>query len=533
MSRFKSGIVVAAHPLAARAGLSMLRKGGNAVDAAVATALALGTVTPAFCGIGGGGFALVWLAREEKAFFVDYRERAPRAAREDMFTLKSARSVNRNENSVGYKAVAIPGAIAGHSFMLEKYGRLTLSDALQPAIKYARRGFRVSRALAYTWKRSLSKLKRFKSSSVTYLRDGRVFRKGEQIALRDLAASFVSIAKNGAREFYAGRMSERICSDMASHGGLLSRDDLEQIKPVVREPVHGSFREFEVISAPPPSSGGAIILQVLNMLEAYDLKNMGHNSTQALHLQSESLARGYVNGRMHVCDPDFSRVPVDKLISKGFAKVMGSTIELDAASSQVEPSPVPSSPASSTTHFVAVDSDHNMVSMTDSVECWFGSGVVIPETGILMNDTMHDFDPRPNHPNSVAPWKIPMSSMSPTIVMKDGRPFMAAGSAGGPRIVSSTLQSILNVLVFGMSIKEAVTAPRIHVRDSVVELESGVPNVSVIGLRRLGHATKVVRATDPDDTGLYFGGVHAALLGPDGGLEGADPRRDGSALGLC
>ncbi len=534
MPRFKRGIVVAAHPLAARAGLNTLKKGGNAVDAAVATALTLGVVTPAFCGIGGGGFALIWSARDGKAVFVDYRERAPDTAKENLFKLTRTGKVVRSENSVGYKAVAVPGSIAGHSLMLEQFGRLRLREVLGPAIECARRGFKVSKVLADVWKSSVSKLRSFESSSTIYLKRGKPFRPGDKISLKDLARSFKSIAKHGPMEFYEGRIAKKICGDMAFKNGLLSLEDLESFKPTIREPVHGTYRDFEIISAPPPSSGGAIILQTLNMLDKYHLKDFGRNSTLALHLTSEALMRGYSNTRTQICDPDFSHIRIGSLISKNFARTLASTIRLDAASPQIESSELPAEPTSSTSHLSVIDAEGNVVALTESVECYFGSGVVAPGTGILLNDTMHDFDPRLGRLNSVGGRKIPMSSMSPTIVMKEGRPFLALGSAGSSRIVSSTLQTILNVLEFGMNVEQAVGVPRIHTDDNLVQVESRIPHMTVEGLRRMGHVVEIKRPSEVSRiTHLYFGGVHAALLRPDTGeLEGgADPRRQGAALG--
>jgi gamma-glutamyltranspeptidase/glutathione hydrolase len=533
LPHFKSGIVVAANPLATKAGLNALRKGGNAVDAAVSAALTLGVASPAFCGIGGGGFALIWLAAQDKSFFVDYRERAPHAAREDMFRLTSSGKVIRNENSQGHKAIATPGTIAGHSFMLKKYGRLTLKQALAPAIGHARRGFRVGRGLAYAWKMSASKLTRFRDAGRIYLKRGKPYRTGDHIVLRDLAKSYVSISRAGPEEFYTGKLSSLILDELSSNGGLLTRQDMEHFEPTVRMPVVGTYKGLEVISAPPPSSGGAVILEVLNMLEGYDLGGLGHNSPQALHLISETLARGYLNGRSRICDPDFSNIPVRDLISKEFAKTLSSTISPNAATMKLERSNSSTKPTSSTSHLVVVDAEHNVVSMTESVECYFGSGVVAQGTGIVLNDTMHDFDPTPGKMNSVAPWKIPMSSMSPTIIMKEGLPFMAVGSTGATRIISSTLQTILNVVEFGMPLGDAVTAPRIHVQDDQLLVEDGIPHGSLVGLRRMGHPLQIKRPASPEDPGLYFGGVHAALLKPDG-LEGApDPRRDGLAIGLA
>lgn len=527
MPQFKSGIVVSAHPLATRIGVSILRKGGNAVDASVAASLGLGVGAPAFSGIGGGGFALIWLAREEKALFVDYRERAPHAAKMDMFRVTSSGKVVQNENSVGYKAVAVPGAIAGHSLMLEKYGRMKFGEVITPAISHAREGVQVTKALAYAWKQSASKLKRFKPSSAIYLKKGRPYREGDGIILRDLAKTYSAIARDGPSEFYGGSIGRQITREMESHEGLLSQDDLERYQPTIREPVHGSYKNLEVISAPPPSSGGSIIIQTLNMLENYPIKSYGHNSVQALRTIAETLARGYTNCRAHVCDPDFSRAPMKALISKEFAKTLTSTIRAGNASLPLRPVDFSSMPTSSTSHLVVVDSEHNVVSMTESIECYFGSGLVVPDTGILLNDTMHDFDTNSNQPNSVAPWKIPMSSMSPSIILKDGRPFMVVGGAGATRIVSSTLQVILNVLEFGMNPKDALASPRMHINKNQVELEGTVPRECATSLRKMGYRVAV------KDADLYFGGVQVAMLRASNALEGAaDPRRDGTALGF-
>jgi gamma-glutamyltranspeptidase/glutathione hydrolase len=449
-----------------------------------------------------------------------------------MFRLTDSGRVVHNENSLGYKAIATPGTIAGHSFMLEKYGRLALKDALAPGIIYARRGFRVAKALAYAWKTNTAKLSHFKDAKRIYLKRGRSYREGERVVLRDLANSYSLIARNGPGEFYNGKLSDRILSELSSNGGLLTREDMEHFAPTLREPVRGTYKGFDVISAPPPSSGGAVILEALNMLEGYDLRNLGHNSIQALHLISEALARSYLNCRAEICDPDFSNIPVRNLISKELARSLASTISPDSASTALEPSIHHTMPTSSTSHLVAVDAEHNVVSMTESVECYFGSGVVVPGTGFVLNDTMHDFDPAPAKINSVAPWKIPMSSMSPSIIMKDGLPFLAVGSAGATRIVSSTLQTILNVLEFGMPLSEAVAVPRIHVQNGQLLLEERISHNSLTGLRSMGHSVQVKRPARPQDSGLFFGGVHAALL-ESRGLEGAaDPRRDGLALGL-
>jgi gamma-glutamyltranspeptidase/glutathione hydrolase len=509
-----------------------LKRGGNAVDAAVATAQTLGVANLAFSGIGGGGFALIWLAKEQKPVFIDYRERAPSSASEDMFQVTSSGKVVGNKNAEGYSAVAVPGTLSGHALMLEKYGTMQLKELMQPAIGYASRGFRVEKTLAHVWNKSVSKLKRSKASNNIFLRRGRPYRQGDKIALPELKKSLQRIAGNGFREFYDGSIAGQICDDMAANKGLVTHADLERYKPTLREPIHGTYKGFDIISAPPPSVGPTIILQVLNMLEAYSLKGYGHNSTQSLHLVAEAMARGNMNCRTRVCDPDFSSVPTNLLASKDYARKVGADLSASTASFPTNPTPLPSMPASNTTHFVCVDGEGNIVSITESVECYFGSGVTVPWTGILLNDTMHDFDPRPQMANSVAPWKIPMSSMSPTIVLKDGRPILALGSAGGPRIVTSTLQVLMNVVEFGMGVKDAVTAPRMHIDNDRIQLESDIPPGTVRGLRKMGHKVVVRKRKDRSDPGLFFGGIHAAQFTAEGMQGGADPRRDGLAIVL-
>jgi len=530
LPQIRHGIVVSANPLASRAGIAILKKGGNAIDAAVATAQTLGVTVPAFSGIGGGGFALIWLANEQKPIFMDYRERAPSSAFQDMFRVTGSGKVIADENSVGYKAVAVPGTLAGHASMLEKYGTMSLTDVIEPAIRCASRGVQVGRTLAYVWKQSTRKLKRFKGSRAIYLHKNRPYRQGEKITLTNLRGSLEAIAVNGHREFYYGKIADQICDDMTANNGLVTHRDLERYAPTYREPIRGTYKGFDVISAPPPSAGGSIILQALNILETYQLKSYGHNSTQSLHLLAEALSRGNMNCRTRVSDPDTSSVPTKLLISKDFARQAAADIRASAASFPPCPLNLPSMPASNTTHFVAADSDGNIVSMTESIECYFGSGVVVPGTGILLNDTMHDFDPRPGVANSVGPWKIPMSSMSPTIILKDGEPILALGSAGGPRIVSSTLQVILNVIEFGMNVKQAVDAPRIHIEGDRILLESNTPRATIINLHKMGHKAEVRLRKDISDPGLYFGGVHAVHFNQNATAGGADPRRDGLAV---
>jgi gamma-glutamyltranspeptidase/glutathione hydrolase len=525
--------VVSENRLASEAGANILKKGGNAVDAAITTAHVIGVSAPAFSGMGGGGFALIWLAREERVVFVDFRERAPSTATEDMFRFTGSGKVFRKENSVGYRSVAVPGAISGHALMLEKYGTLRLRETLDPAARVARRGFRVGRALAYVWKLGAKKLKRFDESRLIFLRKGRPYREGDRIALPTLAKTLTTLAREGAEEFYRGSLARKIAEHMTANMGLVSIRDLEEYEPTIREPLRGSYKDYEIMSAPPPSSGGAVILQSLNILESFPLKSYGIESAEGLHILAEALARSSMNCCSTISDPAFSHPPTERLVSKAFAREVASTISPNTSSIPTFPSGFPLAPASNTTHLVVIDGERNVASVTESVECYFGSGVTVPGTGILLNDTMHDFDPHPGMANSVDPYKIPMSNMSPTIVLKEGEPILALGSAGGPRIVSSTLQVLLNVIEYGLELRDAVAAPRIHVNGSCVQLEETVGRAVARELRKMGHGIQVRKRAGKGDPGLYFGGVHAAHISEDNCLSGApDPRRDGLAIGL-
>jgi gamma-glutamyltranspeptidase/glutathione hydrolase len=524
--------VVSANPLASKAGARVLGRGGNAIDAAITTAHMLGVTAPAFSGIGGGGFALIWLAKQEKAVFVDFREKAPSAAREDMFKLTLTGKVVREENSEGYKSIAVPGAISGHASILETYGTLTFRDTLDQAAKTAKRGFRVGRALAYVWRLSAKKLQRFKESRTAYLKRGRPYRRGDSITLPDLGKTLIGLGREGPEEFYHGSIARRTVDAIQANKGLLRSEDLGRYEPTVREPLQGKYEDYEIISAPPPSCGGAMILQSLNILENLNADRAGANSTEELHLFAEAFSRSAIECRATISDPAFSNTSVEGLISKEFAKQLASTVSLNRASMPGELGG-PNMPASNTTHLVAIDAEHNVVSLTESLECYFGSGVTVPETGILLNDTMHDFEPRPQTPNSVAPGKIPMSSMTPTIILKEGKPLLTLGSAGGPRIVSSTLRVLVNVLRHEMGLMEAVAAPRIHMIGSRIQLEESMGGSVCRDLRKMGHAVELKKLVAKDDPSLYFGGVHAAMVRDDGSLIGApDPRRDGLAIGI-
>jgi gamma-glutamyltranspeptidase/glutathione hydrolase len=328
-------------------------------------------------------------------------------------------------------------------------------------------------------------------------------------------------------------VAREIVNHLTNHKGLITNRDLQDFRPTTRQPLRASYKGYEIISAPPPSAGGAIIIQTLNILENFQLQSSRGRRAERLHVLAEAQARSSVKCRATISDPDFTHINLELIVAKATAKEQASTISLNHSSMPTDASTGPTMPASNTTHFVAVDAEHNIVSLTESLECYFGSGVTVPGTGIILNDTMHDFEPRPLMPNSVGPGKIPMSSMSPTIVLKEGKPILALGSAGGPRIVSSTLQALVNVLEDGMGLVDAVAAPRMHQNGSVIELEPSIGREVPRELRDMGHSIRVKRRVDRDDPGLYFGGVHAARISDDNTLTGAaDPRRDGLAVGI-
>jgi gamma-glutamyltranspeptidase/glutathione hydrolase len=342
----------------------------------------------------------------------------------------------------------------------------------------------------------------------------------------------VTIGREGGEEFYKGAIARKLAKDMAANNGLITTEDLEEYQPTVREPLRGAYNEYEVISAPPPSAGGAIVLQSLNILERFPLKDYGNGSTKGLHILAETLMRSFISCGTRISDPSFSNPPIERLLSKAVARELASTISPDKASTQESLSSLPVMPASNTTHLVAVDPERNIVSLTESLECYFGSGVTVPSTGVMLNDTMHDFEPRPRAVNSVAPWKIPMSNMSPMIVLKEGRPTLALGAAGGPRIASATLQVLLNAIEYCMKLSDAVGTPRIHVKGARVQVEGTIRRGAANALRKMGHSVEVKRP-GRDDPGLYFGGVQAAQISDDKTLVGApDPRRDGLAIGF-
>ena len=527
-SRGDKGVVSSASPYASQAGLSILRKGGNAVDAAVATSLSLGVVAPAFSGIGGGGFMLIHLASSGEDFIIDYRETAPKAAGPDLFRVGDDGEVVDGENSFGHKAVGVPGSFAGLAMALERYGTMSLKVVAHDAIEYARNGFDVTSFLGYVISgnidSAMDKFRTFPEGGKMMLKpDGAFYYAGEKLILEEMGNSIQTIADKGIEEFYRGSIGDHIANDMRENGGLISKEDLENYQPKIRKPLVGQYKGFDFVTMPPPSSGGLALIQALRILEDHDLKLTGSNTTDTIDLMSDVLGAVYP-ARQKVSDPEFVEVPTGELASASFIKGLRGKAATGEAVSDGN-----AREDSQTSHLSVIDADRNVVALTESLECFFGSGVVAPNTSIFLNDTMHDFDPAPGGVNSIQPGKRPMSSMTPTIFFQDDQPRLVLGSAAGPRIITAVLQVALNVLEHGMNIQDAIAAPRFHFQggvEKIVRIENRLLQDVGRGLRNRGY-----HLDGKQDFDFYFGGVHGITAEGSKLHGGADPRRDGVAAG--
>ncbi len=536
--RVKNGIVTSASKLASEAGVGALKQGGNAVDAAVATAFALAVTWPSAGNIGGGGF-MVYHGDDGHATTYDFREKAPLAATERMYLGLDGNVVN-NSNHIGPLAVGVPGTVAGLWKAHQELGSLPWADLVAPAVKLARDGIPISYSLYTGFARSKSRFDQYPSSAAKFYKaDGSLYELGETWRQPDLARTLELIQNHGQDGFYKGENAERLAGFMADIGGLITEEDLLKYEAQEREPIRGTYRGYDIVSMPPPSSGGVALVEMLNILEGFDLADMGHNSADYLHVLTETMRRAYADRAQHLGDPDFNEgMPLQRLMDKEYAATLGASIDMDAAS--------PSSPedfaqiyeSEETTHFSVVDKDGNMVSMTYTLEFGYGSGIVVDGGGYLLNNEMGDFNAVPGVtnsrgligtvPNLVAPEKRPLSSMTPTIVAKDGKPVFTAGSPGGKTIINTTMQLILNVIDHEMNIAESVEAGRIH--------HQWLPNVTSMETRALSPDTirlyeeKGHRLTTRGGQGAAMAVYHDRV---NGLFEGAaDSRRgDGAAIG--
>lgn len=534
--RAPHGMVASANPYASRAGLDALKKGGNAVDAAAVIAMALAVTHPTAGNLGGGGFMLIRTA-DGRSTFIDFREKAPGKAERNMY-LGTDGKVVPELSRTGVKSAGVPGTVAGVALALRKYGTISFADACRPAERLARKGVVLSKYEADSIRAEADKLSRFIGSRRIFLRDGNFYREGELFRQPELAATFRRLMKHGPREFYDGETARLIVKTMGGEG-FISLADLRDYRPVERQPLVGSYRGHTIITAPPPSSGGTALLQMLGMLESYDLKAIGHNSSGNLHLLIEVMRRSFADRADYMGDPDFSTIPVDDLLAKKYIEARRLSIDPERAtpSSAVGAGKLREEP-DHTTHFSVVDAAGNMVACTYTINDNFGSGVTVEGAGFLLNDEMDDFTSKLGVPNlfglvqgeanSILPGKRPLSSMTPTIVLREGKPYFAVGSPGGPRIISTVLQTVLNVVDFRMDIQQALDMPRIHhqwLPDEVVTEPFGLSADTGQALMSRGHRFA--------ERMRHIGNGQGVMIEPQTGMRlgGTDPRGDGLAVG--
>ncbi|PKL23614.1 MAG: gamma-glutamyltransferase [Spirochaetae bacterium HGW-Spirochaetae-3] len=527
------GVVAAAKPEASQVGVDILKKGGNAVDAAVATAFALGVLEPNASGVGGGGFMVIKLVNMKEAVVIDFRESAPAASTPDMFKYGEDGKVIGNASVVGGLASGVPGEVAGLLYALDNYGskKIKRDKIIAPAIEWAERGIPVTVNLASIIQDNLGKINTFPADAAIYTKDGLPYELGDTIKNPDYAATLKAIAKGGADAIYKGEMAEKIAKAVRDAGGIMTAQDLASYQVKVRKPITGTYRGYSLISTPPASSGGTIIVEILNILENFDLATYGDGTPETDHLWIEALRLAFADRGKYMADADFVKVPLAGLTSKDYAKTLAAKISMDKAMGSASADDPTKYESGSTTSFAVMDKAGNMVAVTKSINYFFGSGVVVPGTGIIMNNHMDDFALKPGHVQSIEPGKRPLSSMSPTLVLDpDGKPFMAVGSPGATRIIEAVAQTISNVVDHGMTIQQAIMAPRLFAMASgAVQLEGRTSVNTVKKLEALGHTVNV-RA----DWDAYFGGVHAVVYDRAAKMleGGADPRRDGQAVGF-
>jgi gamma-glutamyltranspeptidase / glutathione hydrolase len=514
------GMVVSTNELAAHVGLEIMQEGGNAIDAAVATGFALAVVLPGAGNIGGGGFMLVRMA-DGKTHFLDYREKAPAAATRDMY-LDAQGNVIEGASEIGYESIGVPGSVAGMVYAEQKWGKLTLKQVMAPAIKLAREGY------ALTWGEAQELhdeyLAKFPESHRVFQRNGDYYKPGEIFRQPDLARTLERIAEN-PDDFYHGSLAHELAAAMQKDGGLITARDLAHYEVKEREPVRGTYRGYEVISAPPPSSGGTVLIESLNILEGYNLAGLGDRSAQSIHFTIEAFRRAFFDRAEFLGDPDFSKIPVSQLIDKKYAAAWRETIDPTRASPSKElrrpaifseleqyaakhPPVMTPHESNHTTHYSVVDTEGNAVAVTTTINDWFGSRVTADGLGFLLNDEMDDFSAKPGVPNSdgliqgpaneIVPGKRPLSSMTPTIVVHDGKTVLVLGSPGSSKIITTVANVLMGVVDYGMNIQEAVDAPRFHNQwlPDVLNVEKWFSPDTVNALKKMGYDV---------ETGLYKG----------------------------
>ena len=540
--RGRHAMVASQHELASKIGVEIIKRGGNAVDAAIAVGIALAVVYPEAGNIGGGGFMLI-RKKNGDTHVIDYREMAPAAAHRDLYLDKDGKLIRGEGGStIGYRASGVPGTLAGFELAFKNHGsgKLKWSELVAPARELAANGYVLSYRLASLLKAFREHLAKYPDSNRIFLNNGKYFEEGTLFKQPELAETLGRIEKDGAKEFYTGKTARMIADDMKANNGLITLDDLRKYQAKERTPLRGTYRGHEIISMPPPSSGGIVMLQVLNMLEAYDIKAMGPNSSAKFHAYAEASRRAFADRAEYMADPDFAKVPVAGLIDKNYAADRRSSIDVKKASSSMDikfGAPA-GAEGSETTHYTVVDPDGNVVANTYTINDLYGSRVTIKGTGVLMNDEMDDFAAQPGKPNlfglvqgernKVEGGKRPLSSMTPTIVLrKDGSVWFTVGARGGPRIISAVMQTVINVIDHGMDIQAAIDAPRVHhqwLPDELLFEPYGLSPDTMNILSGFGHKF----AARPG----YIAQATGIMIADDGVRLGSiDSRGDGEAIG--
>ena len=531
--RVENGMVVSQELRASKAGLAILRKGGNAVDAAIATAFALAVTHPAAGNIGGGGFMVVMLADGTSTTF-DFRERAPAASRPDMFLDKDGK-YDSARHHFSHLAVGVPGSVAGLQLAHQRLGKLPWRELVEPAVRLAARGFKVSPGLAADLAGRLKGFSRYPATLAQFSREGEAYQAGDVLKQKELAETLERIRDRGAAGFYQGKTAELLVAEMRRGGGLINLEDLRNYRAIERKPIRGTFRGYDIISMPPPSSGGVALVEMLNLLEHNGIDKTSFRSPREVHLLTEAMRRAYADRARHLADTDFVPVPVEKLTSKKYARSLSATIHPRKASRSSPTTFTWPVKGSETTHLSVVDSRRMSVALTTTLEYSYGSRIVVPGAGFLLNNEMGDFNPRAGlttekgligtKPNLVAPGKRMLSSMSPTIVAKAGAPVLVVGSPGGRTIINTVLGIIINHLVHGLPIQDAVDSPRLHhqwLPDKLLVEAGAITAATRLALEKMGHAV--------EQRGGSQGSAMAISVGKDGKLEaGCDRRRPDSA----
>ena len=519
----RNGVIATGRAECTEIGLDILKQGGNAVDAAVAVGFALGVCEQQSSGIGGGGFMTVRLANGD-VFFIDFRDRSAAAASLDMWEIDETGAVRNEENKIGGKAVAVPGDVKGLLYALDTWGTLSRGAVMAPAIEMAEDGFIVSHITSRDIKDAYRAIIRYDSTMAIYLdEDGMPYEAGDVITNPDLARTLFLIADQGEEVFYRGEIAEKIVAAVQADGGCLTLEDFADYDIHVTEPVHGTYRGYDIYSSNLPSSGGTIIIEMLNILENFDVGSLDPESPAYFHLLSEVMKLCYADRAKYMGDPEYVDVPVTGLTDKAYARALADVIDLNRSQTYGAGDPWPFE-SDSTTSYSILDAAGNMVVVTKTVDATFASALVAEGTGILLNDTLYDFSTDPDSPNVVAGNKRPLSSMSPTLVVKDGQPVLALGAPGATRIISGVMQVITKVIDHGMDVQDAIDAVRMHDDFGTLILERRVGEDVIDALRSMGHEVNA------SEVWFTFPCVQAVARLDDGTLRGAaDPRRDGKA----